>query len=530
MSKKLIFGNDARSAFARGVDAVAEAVKVTMGPLGKPVVFNKGVGPVFSLDGVTVAKMINLKDEAEDNGAQLIISVARETDKSAGDGTTTATVLTQSILKNGLKALAVGIDHTKMKKGIDIALEIVKRDIKENAIPVDTEEALANIATISSRDKEIGSIVAELVYKLGKDAIITVEDSKVLGTSKEIVDGLQIDKGFISPYFINDMQRNEVILDNPYILVTSQVLSQNQDIYRVMSEVQKTDSRSLLIIADTVRGEALATMILNKMHGRLSVCAVAAPSLGEDKIEQLKDFCYMTGAKFVSEEVGIKAEDATLADLGRAVKVIVDKDKTIIVGGHGDYEDRIAQIESEIEKETRDYVKEQKIVRLGRMKGGVAIIRTGTYSEEESMEKKYRIEDAIRSAKSALEEGIVPGAGMMLYKASDKIQEYIDGESDISYRMGATIVKDAIREPARQIILNAGYQPDVILSKCIEQNKGFNSATGQYVDLIEDGVIDPAKVVRVGLENAISISSMFLISECQIIDEVEENKKNTHQE
>lgn len=524
MHKDILYSDEARKKLVAGVDKLANAVKVTLGPRGKTVAFERGT-PIFSLDGVTVAKQITLKDRGENMGAQMVIDVARNTDKEAGDGTTTATILAQSILKAGMKALAAGIDHTQMKKGIDAALELAQGFIKRQARPVKTQKDISNVATISSRDREVGDMVAEVVHSLGKDAVITVEESKVMGLFKEMVEGLKLDKGFIAPHFITNSDRGQAVLENPRILVTSQVVSTNEDIYKIMEEVRGTDHRALVVIADTVKGAALPTLIINKLNGILKSVAITAPGIGDDKREQLQDIATLVGANLISEETGMKVEDATLSDLGQAEKVVVGKDYTIIIGGKGkpaEIKKRVALIKQEMKQERADFELMLREKRVAKLTGGVAVIKIGTISEQENMEKRYRIEDAVRSAKSAVEEGIVEGAGMTLYRASQFIEDKMEKERDLSFRTGMEIIKEAIKEPARQIIKNAGSSPDEVLAK-ISKDQGYNSATGEYQELISAGVIDPAKVVRTALSNAVSIASLFLITEALLVD-VEEKK------
>lgn len=526
MAKKITFNEEAIKSLTSGIDKVAEAVKITLGPKGKLVCFNRGVGPIFTIDGVTVAKQIELEDEGELDGAELIKGAARETDKIAGDGTTTATILTQSILKQGLKALSAGIDFVKMSEGISSAVSLVKSEISKVSKKIKTKQEISDVATISSRDREVGDIIAEITDKLGKEAIVSVEESQVFGLNSEIVKGLKIDKGFVSPYMITNQERGEVILDKPYILVTSQVISNNQDIIKILNAILATENRTLLIISDTVKGEALATIIINKLQGRVLCVAVNAPGMGDDKTEQLKDIAFATGAEFISEEIGKKVEDAELSDLGRAEKVVITQKETVIIGGAGNLKKRIALIESELKNEKSDYKKELKEMRLAKLKGRIAVIRVGTVSGEENAEKRYRIEDAVRSAKSSLEEGIVPGAGMTLYSISGKIDKKLESNMDLSYRTGMKIVADAIKEPARQIIANTGKNPDVILAECERLGMGYDSNNGKFVDLLKEGIIDPAKVVRVAIENAVSKMSLVLRTGALITEVVKENANN----
>ena len=529
MAKELIFGEESREVLARGVKKLATAIRGTLGPRGKAVVFERGT-PIFSLDGVTILKQIFLSDEAENMGAQLARTVAEEKDREAGDGTTTATILVDSILTQGLRALSAGVDHTRMKKGMDEALTIAKKAVRTLSKPIKNSKEVVNVATISSRDPEIGKMVADIFHKLGKDAIVSVEEGKTIGLHTEIVEGMKLNKGFISPYFMTDPTRGEAVIEKANILLTTQIISMNQDIVKILEGVfSRKDPRTLVIIANDVKGEALPTLIINKLQGRLLSVAVKTPGMAEDRMEHLKDIAALTGATVISEETGTKAEDASLDDLGFADRVVITADHTIIIGGHGKKKEmakRIAYLKSSIDRETSEYEKTLKKERLAKLKGGVAVIKAGTISEAENMELRYRIEDAVRSAKSAIEEGVVPGGGMALWEAAKEIEKRIAKESDLSYRTGLTIVAEAIREPARQIIENAGGEANVVLAQT-NKNLGYNSALGEYQNLLTSGVIDPAKVVRVALENAVSIASMFLITTAVIINEKpkEEEKK-----
>ena len=523
--KEIFYSDEARRKLQAGVDKLANAVKTTLGPKGKVAVFERGT-PIFSLDGVTVAKQIVLRDEAEQMGVKLLQRIASKTDKEGGDGTTTATILAQSMLHQGIKALSSGIDHTQLKKGMDTAGKIAIDYIKKTAKKLEQED-ISDVATISSRDRDVGDLIAEIYKELGNNVNVSVEEDKSVGVQKELVKGLKFDKGFIAPHFMNDPQRGETILENPYILVTSQIISTHQDIGRILEDTFKHKG-SLVVIADNVKGEALATLIINKLKNILACVAISAPGFGDDKLERLEDIAILTGATYVSEQTGIKMEDANLEHLGRAKKIIVTQDDTTIIMGAGDkktIKDRIKYLKSQIETEKSDYKKDLKQKRLATLEGNMAIIKVGSYSEEETTEKRYRIEDAVKSVKSAVEEGITPGAGMCLMEASREISEKMKRETDLSYRAGMGIVGDAIQEPARQIIINAGGKPDVILSKC-QGTFGYDSATNEYCDLLERGIIDSAKVVRSGLQNALSVASMFLITETLIVDEKDPKKEN----
>lgn len=529
MSKEIFFGEEARKKLADGVDKVANAVRITLGPRGRAVVINRGVGPIFTLDGVTVAKAVELEDEAEIDGSELAKSVASDTEKEAGDGTTTAIILVQSVLRQGLRALALGIDHTKMKKGIDEALFIAKKHLKKFSKEIKTEKELVDVGTISSRDPEIGALTGRIISDLGKEAMVSVEIGKVLGVHEEIVEGYKIDKGYISPYMMTDREREECVLEDPYILVTSQVLSVNDEIVPLLQQILGSEKKSLLIVADTLKGEALATFLLNALNHRIAGAAIVAPGIGEEKTEQLKDFVSFVGGSFVSEEVGLKVEDAKLEDLGRAARVLVKKDSTVIIGGKGNPKSRIKELSIAVKTEKSDYKRESMELRIARLKGKVAVIHVGSLTDEAAMEERYRIEDAVKAAKSSLAEGIVAGGGMALYSAAKEIGIRAEKEKDLSYRTGLKIIEEAIKEPARQIILNTGESPDVVLAECIRLNKGYDSKKGEYVNLIESGIVDPAKVVRVGLEKAVETATMFLITGALITERPEKKNENNVQ-
>jgi len=528
MNKQILFSDEARKKLQKGVDILSNAVKVTLGPKGRVVAFKKGTS-TFSLDGVTVANNVELKDPVEAMGCDLVKDIANKTDKEAGDGTTTATILAQHILKEGLKAMAAGVDVIELKKGLLMGLEIAVGTIKKMAKPLTKDKDVESVGTIASRDAKIGRTIADIIKKIGKDAIIAVEESHTIGLQQEIVKGLQIDKGFISPYMITHPERMETIIEKPYILVTSQAISTNEEIIGVLDEVYGADNKALLIIADDVSGEALPTVVLNKIRGKLRIAAVKAPGYGNDKQNKLQDISILTGAKLITEEIGIKVEDVGLTELGQADRVIISKDKTTIIGGGGSksaINKRIKELTLAMKKEESDYQKELLKKRIAKLKGGIAIIKVGTISEQENKEKRYRIEDAVRATMSAIEEGIVPGAGMTLIQASKEIEKKMLLEKNMSTRLGLGILYNAIREPAKQIILNAGGKPDVILEKTKDSvSRGYNSATGEYVDLLKAGIIDPAKVVRVALENAVSVISLFLITEVVIVDLPEEKDK-----
>lgn len=511
---------------------MASAVKGTLGPKGKTVIFKKGE-TIFADDGTTIANQIELMDPIEAMGADLIKDIAAKTDKEAGDGTTTSILLAQFILKEGLKAVAAGADTLILRKGLNEALKIAVGTIKKIAKPIRNGIDILSIGKIASKDEEIGKIISEIIEKVSKDAIIAVEESNVVGMSYEIVKGLQFDHGYISPYMMTHPDRGEAIIDKPYILTTGQVISTNQDIVDLLEQVIRSDSKSIVIIADEVSGEALPTLIVNKLQGRIRSAAVKAPGFGDDKMNQLQDIAILTGAKLISEETGTKVEDTKLEDLGRADRVIITKDRTVIIGGKGkksEIQQRISQLENLIKNEKSEYRRETMKKRLGKLKGGVAVIKVGTISEQENKEKRYRVEDAVKATMSAIEEGIVPGGGVALLESSKKIGERAEKEKDINFRMGMSILAEAIKEPALQIVRNAGGKADVVISKVEEGRKtnpsfGYNSDTEEYGDLFKMGVIDPAKVVRCALENAVSVVSLFLITDAVIADLPEEEKK-----
>lgn len=526
MSKKIIFGTDARKKLQKGVDKLANAVKVTLGPKGKQVIFERLV-PIFSIDGVTVAKNVELKDKTEAMGCDLVKEVANKTDKEAGDGTTTATILSQELLRQGLKAQASGIDMINVKKGMEKAKDLAVENIKKISKKVTTPKETEDVATIASRDNEIGKMVSDIIEEVGNDAVITVEESKIMGLHKEVVEGMKIDCGYITPYFITNIEKGEAILDEPLVLITSQRITKNDEIVPALEMIAKTAKKSLLIIADDLSGEALATCIINKMQGNINIAAVKASGFGDSKNDQLMDLAIVTGSEYISEELGKRTEDIDQEWLGKAQRVIVSKDSLIIAGGQGKTEkikERIKSIENTVKETKSEYYRELMEKRVSKLKGGVAIIKVGAVSEQESMEKRYRIEDAIRSTQSAVEEGIVIGAGMALYNCSKIILEELKKETDIAIRVGMEIVANAIQEPAKQIIRNADKNPDAILKEVeITKVEGYNPNTEQFGNLSEMGVIDPAKVVRCALENAMSIVCLFLITGCVLVDE--DNKK-----
>jgi len=529
MAKILVFDEEARRALERGVNAVANAVKVTLGPRGRNVVLEKKFGnPTITKDGVTVAKEIELEDHLENIGAQLLKEVASKTNDVAGDGTTTATVLGQAIVREGLKNVAAGANPLALKRGIDQAVEAAVEKIKAMAISVEDRKAIEEVATISANDPEIGKLIADAMEKVGKEGIITVEESKGLETELEFVEGYQFDRGYISPYFITNPDAMEAVLENPYLLIVEKKVSNVRELLPVLEQVAQT-GKPLLIIAEDVEGEALATLVVNKLRGTLNVAAVKAPGFGDRRKEMLKDIAAVTGGQVISEELGIKLENVTLSMLGQAERVKITKDETTIVGGKGkkeDIEGRIAQIKKELETTDSEYAKEKLQERLAKLSGGVAVIRVGAATETELKEKKHRFEDALNATRAAVEEGVVPGGGITYIRAIpevDKVIAKLDGDE----ATGAKIVRRALEEPTRQIAENAGYEGSVVVNQILAEEKervGFNAATGEYVDMIEAGIIDPAKVTRSALQNAASIGSMVLTTEAVVAEKPEKKE------
>ncbi len=530
MAKILVFDEQARRALERGVNAVANAVKVTLGPRGRNVVLEKKFGsPTITKDGVTVAKEVELEDHLENIGAQLLKEVASKTNDIAGDGTTTATVLGQAIVREGLKNVAAGANPLALKRGIEKAVDAAVDKIREMAIPVEDRKAIEEVATISANDPEIGRLIADAMEKVGKEGIITVEESKGLETELEFVEGYQFDRGYISPYFVTNPESMEAVLENPYILIVEKKISNVRELLPVLEQVAQT-GRPLLIIAEDVEGEALATLVVNKLRGTLNVAAVKAPGFGDRRKEMLKDIAAVTGGQVISEELGIKLENVTLSMLGQAERVKITKDETTIVGGKGKKEEieaRIAQIKKELETTDSEYAKEKLQERLAKLAGGVAVIRVGAATETELKEKKHRFEDALNATRAAVEEGVVPGGGTTFLRAIPVVDKVIEGlEGDEA--TGAKIVRRALEEPARQIAENAGFEGSVVVNRVLEEKKnerfGFNAATGEYVDMIEAGIIDPAKVSRSALQNASSIGSLVLTTEAVVAEKPEKKE------
>jgi chaperonin GroEL len=524
MAGKIIsYEEDARRSLERGMDQLANAVKITLGPKGRNVVLEKKWGaPTITNDGVSIAKEIELDDPEEKIGAELVKEVAKKTDDVAGDGTTTATVLAQAIVKEGLRNVAAGASATDLKRGIEAATERAVEAIKNQSKEVDTKEEIANVGAISAADPEIGAEIAEAVDKVGKDGVITVEESNTFGMELEFVEGMRFDKGYISPYFVTDPERMEAVLDDPYILIANQKISAVKDTLPVLEKVMQS-GKPVVIISEDVEGEALATLVVNKLRGTFRSSAVKAPGFGDRRKAMLEDIAVLTGGTVISEEVGLKLENATLDLLGTARKIVVTKDETTIVEGGGkddDIKGRINQIKAEIEKTDSDYDREKLQERLAKLSGGVAVIKVGAATEVELKEKKHRIEDAVQSTKAAVEEGVVPGGGVALLNAQTALDKLdLDGDE----ATGALIVRRALEEPLKQIAQNAGLEGGVIVERvrALDPGFGLNAATGEYEDMLKAGVIDPTKVTRSALQNAASIGALFLTTEALIAEKPE---------
>ena len=533
MAKQLVFSEEARRSLQRGMDILANAVVTTLGPKGRNVALDRKFGsPTITHDGVTVAKDVELEDPFENMGAQLLKEAATKTNDIAGDGTTTSTVLAHSIVSNGMKNLAAGFNPMLLKRGIEAATKAVADKISEQAIEVTTKEEIANVASISAQDRQIGELIADVMDKVGKDGVITVEESKGLEFETEYVEGMQFDRGYISPYFITDPEHMEASIEEPYILVYDKKISAAQDIVPLLEKLVQVGRRDMVIIAEDVDGEALATLVLNKLRGMLNVVAVKAPGFGDRRKAMLEDIATLTGATVISEETGRKLESATINDLGQAEKVVVTKEDTTIVGGKGDpaqIKGRIEQIRVEIDQSTSDYDREKLQERLAKLSGGVAIIRVGAATETELKEKKHRVEDALSATRAAVEDGIVPGGGVALINARSALDGLkLDFEDE---QVGVNIVRKSLEVPLRKIAQNAGKDGSVILDSVRRKqqedgniNIGYNVISEEYVDMIKDGVIDPAKVTRGALENAASIAAMILTTEALITDLPEKDK------
>jgi chaperonin GroEL len=528
MPKQLKFDEEARSALLRGVNIMATAVKATLGPKGRNVVIDKKFGsPTITKDGVTVAKEIELKDPYEDMGAQMLKEVASKTSDIAGDGTTTATVLAQAIFREGLKNVTAGANPMGLKRGIEAAVEAVVEELKKVSKSTKDKKEIAQVATIASNnDKTIGNLIAEAMEKVGKDGVITVEESKSADTILDVVEGMQFDRGYLSPYFVTDAERMEVVLEDALILIHEKKISVMKDMLPLLEQVARS-GKPFLIIAEDVEGEALATLVVNKLRGTLHTCAVKAPGFGDRRKAMLEDIAILTGGKAITEDLGIKLENIKLEDLGKAKKVVVDKDNTTIVEGAGKssgIEGRIKQIRAQVEETTSDYDREKLQERLAKLAGGVAVIKVGAATETAMKEKKARVEDALNATRAAVEEGIVPGGGVSLLRASkaiDPLLKKLEGDE----KVGANIVRRSLEEPIRQIVENAGLEGSVIVEKVKAETvptRGFDADSVEYVDMVQAGIIDPTKVERVALQNAASIASLLLTTEALITDIPEE--------
>ena len=526
MAKVIKFGEDARKSLLEGVNKLADTVKVTLGPKGRNVVLDKSFGaPLITNDGVTIAKEIELEDKFENMGARLVKEVSTKTNDVAGDGTTTATVLAQSMIKEGVKNVAAGADPMAIKRGMDKAVNTAVEGLKEISSEVDGKDDIARVASISANNEEIGNLIAEAMEKVSKDGVITIEESKTSNTELNVVEGMQFDKGYLSPYMATDTEKMEAVLDNPYILLTDKKISNIQEILPLLESLMQ-ESGKLLIVCDDMEGEALSTLILNKLRGVLNVVAVKAPGFGDKRKAMLQDIATLTGAEVITSDLGLELKDTTIAQLGRAKQVKVQKENTIIVDGAGDKQqiaDRVAQIKAQINETKSDYDKEQLQERLAKIAGGVAVIGVGAATEVEMKDKKLRIEDALSATKAAVEEGIVAGGGTALINVIPKVEKLVENLKD-GEKLGAEIVLKALEEPARQIAVNAGLEPAVIVEKVKSSSvgTGFDAGKEEYVDMKKAGIVDPTKVTRSALQNAASIASMVLTTESLVTDAPEQ--------
>ncbi|WP_405087288.1 chaperonin GroEL [Microbispora sp. NBC_01389] len=526
-AKMIAFNEDARRGLERGMNQLADAVKVTLGPKGRNVVLEKKWGaPTITNDGVSIAKEIELEDPWEKIGAELVKEVAKKTDDVAGDGTTTATVLAQALVREGLRNVAAGANPMSLKKGIEAAVERVSEELSKLAKDVETKEQIASTASISAADPEIGALIAEAMDKVGKEGVITVEESNTFGLELELTEGMRFDKGYVSGYFVTDPERMEAVFEDAYILIANQKISANKDLLPLLDKVVQS-GKPLVLLAEDVEGEALATLVVNKIRGLFKSVAVKAPGFGDRRKAMLQDIAILTGGQVISEEVGLKLENATLDLLGRARKIVITKDETTIVDGAGDAEQisgRVNEIRAEIDRTDSDYDREKLQERLAKLAGGVAVIKAGAATEVELKERKHRIEDAVRNAKAAVEEGIVPGGGVALLQAGANAFDKLEVNGDEA--TGAAIVRKALEEPLKQIAVNAGLEGGVVVEKVrnLPAGEGLNAATGEYVNMFESGIIDPAKVTRSALQNAASIAALFLTTEAVIAEKPEKEK------
>lgn len=527
MAKELYYGEEARRKLQAGVDKLADTVKITLGPKGRNVLLDKKFGsPLITNDGVTIAREIELEDAVENMGAQVVKEVASKTNDVAGDGTTTATLLAQSIIREGFKNVAAGANPMIIKKGIQGATEVAVENIKKIATPVETKEAIAQVAAVSAADATIGELISDAMEQVGKDGVITVEESKSMGTVLEVVEGMQFDRGYLSAYMVTDTEKMEAVLENPYILLTSKKISNIQDLLPLLEQVVKT-GRKLFIVCEDLEGEALATLVLNKLRGTFECVAVKAPGFGERRKAMMEDLAILTGGTVITEELGYDIKETTLDMLGTAATVKVDKDNTVIVGGGGDskeIQDRIASLRTMAAQTSSEFDKEKTLERLAKLAGGVAVVKVGAATETELKERKLRIEDALNATKAAVEEGIVAGGGVALANTIPAIAAYVDTLSG-DEKTGAQIIMRALEEPVRQIAENAGFEGSVVIAEVKNRDAGvgFNAATEEYVDMIEAGIVDPAKVTKSALMNAASASALLLTTEAGIVDIKEDN-------
>jgi len=525
MAKQIFYGEEARSKLKAGVDKLANAVTVTLGPKGRNVVLGEKFGsPTITNDGVSIAKEIELEDKAENIGAEIVKQVAEKANDAAGDGTTTATLLAQSLIKEGLKNVTAGANPLAIRRGLEKGAQLVVEEIKKMAKPISSEEDYARVATISAEDKELGSLIAKTITEVGKDGVITIEESKTLGIEKEIVKGLEFDQGYISPYMVSDVERMEATLEDPYILITDKKISSIQEIVPVLEKIVATGEKNIVVIAEDVDGEALTTLIVNKLRGVFNVLAIKAPGYGDRKKQIMEDIAIVTGGQVISEELGMKMENIELTQLGRARKIISTKEKTTIVEGKGDkveIDKRITQLRSQINNEESDFDKEKFQERLAKLSGGVAVIKVGAATEIEQKARKHKTEDALAATRAAIEEGIVPGGGVALLRCQEALKESkIEGEE----RIAVSILERTLEEPIRIIAQNAGNDGAVIAAevKKLPLTQGYNAFNDKFEDFMETGIVDPAKVVRSCIENAVSAASMLLTTECIVVDKPEE--------
>jgi chaperonin GroEL len=529
MAKDIKFSQEARSLILEGVNTLADAVKVTLGPKGRNVVIEKSFGsPNITKDGVTVAKEIDLADRFANMGAQMVKEVASKTSDTAGDGTTTATVLAQAIFREGIKLVAAGASPIAIKRGIDKAVDVMVKELKAMSKPIANQKEIAQVGTISANnDETIGNIIAEAMDKVGKEGVITVEEAKSMETTLEVVEGMQFDRGYLSPYFVTDSERMECVLDDPYILIHEKKISAMKDLLPILEQIAKS-GKPFVILAEEVEGEALATLVVNKLRGTLNCCAVKAPGFGDRRKAMLEDIAILTGGQVISEDLGIKLESITLQDLGKAKRITVDKDNSTIIDGAGSkegIEKRVKQIRAQIEESTSDYDKEKLQERLAKLIGGVAVINVGAATETEMKEKKARVEDALHATRAAVEEGIVPGGGVALLRASKALDKLAGANTDED--AGIKIIRRAVQEPLRMISENAGVEASIVVDKVLNNagSFGYNAAADKYEDLIAAGIIDPTKVERTALQNAASVSSLMLTTEAMIADKPEDKDK-----